>query len=588
MAKIQDGKPSCSSKHLGALGPIFLTQHELCEYFKLIEGHDISPEVNVVMDVLFQDDEEVLGSFFRGFLVKMFSRTLDAFVLVPIHTVQPAGEDGQLQVEVRMHKRDGSTEPFYCGAKDLWPTQRPFQARASKNPHDTLHIGDFQYVVAMTEMHGYQYLFPMNPRTTRLRKVLLRRLVELSEQRRKQATCTELSKRADAVLDKLDLANQDLQLINVGGQFRVPSEAEKDTIWARKEELEAEHKRIVEAIYEVGYDDRDMQTNLRKIEHLVLNLKKMLQEGNQEAQAAACRSLQGCRPSRIQAQPQDPHRKVWPPAASGLRESATNSPIDGCDSLQAATRARLQTANGDQAVQESCSAMPTKLQLQYLQAQADLLMLLCSHKVISHNGTEEWSKLGREAHSRACQLECHCQDLEAQLRAQGLSVPDQVQVARHYAAMVYEQRQLQHQGLPQKGTNPGQEPGPVQQHVLLRQDDTNSRASPARACDSEQGSCQRQQQQQAPHDGLGHGMSSQLPYHPAQPKYRVPPVKWKGVIALGQNGKVEKSLRTGRLHAERMRSCGSSPSSITDLKNTWIPLVFPLVPLNFASMLFTR
>ncbi|GIL45361.1 hypothetical protein Vafri_2608 [Volvox africanus] len=221
------------------------------------------------------------------------------------------------------------------------------------------------------------------------------------------------------------------------------------------------------------------------------------------------------------------------------------------------------------------------LQLQYLQAQADLLMLLCSHKVISHNGTENWSKMGREAHSRASQLERHCQDLEAQLRAEGLSVPDQVQVARHYAAMVYEQRQLQDQGLPQKGpqkaTNPEQELGPLQQHVLLRQDDTNSRASPARACDSEQGSCQRQQQQQAPHDRLGHGMSSQLPYHPAQPKIRVPPVKWKGVIALGQNGTVQKSLRTGRLHAERMRSCGSSPSSITDLKNTWIPLVFPLL-----------
>ncbi|GIL78720.1 hypothetical protein Vretifemale_8126 [Volvox reticuliferus] len=476
-----------------------------------------------------------------------------------------------------MHKRDGSIVQIWCCSKDLWPTHSPFQARASKNLHDTLHSGDLQYVVAMTEMHGYQYLFPINPRTTRLRKVLLRRLAELSELRRKEATCAELSKQADAVMEKLDLADRDLQLINVGGQFRVPGEAEKDAVWARKDELETEHKRLIEAIYNVGYDDRDIQANLRQIEHLVLNMKKLLQEGNQQAQAAARRSPRGCRPSSILFRPQDPQRQVGLPGAAGLRESETNSPIGGCDSLHAAKRPRLQAAEGDQAVQEGSSALSTQLQLQYLQAQADLLMLLCCNKVISHDGTEDWGKLDREAHSRASQLECYCQDLEAQLRAKGQAVPDQVQVARHYAMMVYEQRQLHAQGLPHRGTNPEQAPGPGQQHVLLRQDDTNSRASPARACESEQESCQRQQQQQAPHDGLGHGMSSHLPYHPAQPRHRVPPVKWKGAIALGQNGAVEKLLRTGRLQAERMQSCGSSRSSITDLKNTWIPLVFPLL-----------
>ncbi|GLC38526.1 hypothetical protein PLESTB_001736000 [Pleodorina starrii] len=520
-------------KLLAELIPLFLTQEQLFEFYKVISSQVLTEEVNRALRAVnsfFEEEHEDPGTFFRGFLVKAYSERFDAFLLLPLHTVQPTGEDGELEVELRMVKADGACVRNWLPASHLWPTHQPYKDWAKDDPDTTLCDDDLYYVIAMTERKGHQYLFPLPPELTLLRKKLLHGLRELLRLRQQSQRFTRRETRV-----KIEEAKQEPDL-PVAGRLRVPSAAGKDAMWGRSYEPEEKHRCIRlqpqaepsnEA--ELRKAEREVETLLRQLEASVQAAKQEAAEKPSSAAAAAEREAAGHGPSA----PRDPRRlggtrgggggagfavAPWhssPGAASAFLREVGALSSGACDSPPPAKRLRTQYDEAGSGSQGGSTPLPTQLQVEYMRARAVLLRPLWVNNAIAKNLREDWSQLPVDVFEKASAQKQRVEAVEAQLRMEGQAISCEEDCVHFYAALVREEREQQ-------------------QRQRLRQQDE-------------------------------------------QPS-------WKGKVALGVDGKVVSKLTSGSMcsqpllrHTGASAACASVISSIKDLKNNRIPLVFPEV-----------
>ncbi len=103
------------------------------------------------------------------------------------------------------------------GAPCLWRPPSPGLYVANPPPPPPNPASsDLYYVVTATELHGDQYLFPIVPKATQLRKNLLKRLSALVELRQKDERREAFLQLAADVDSRIAAVKRELDLVQVG------------------------------------------------------------------------------------------------------------------------------------------------------------------------------------------------------------------------------------------------------------------------------------------------------------------------------------------------------------------------------------